>query len=188
MEPTQLKGLESYLKTENEHWNTFAYGVYCKAVEQGLFTDPAQPLQLIEEGINILEEKHENPATGVQVYLKQIAEKALNAPQQLFVYKSIDAYLEKTEFDNDLTTAQELLQSHAKRLRKESVPAQPLVKNIREMLKDLMQKELETLPQTLQGMEPEKRLNIVCKLIPYVLPKVDSIEATKGEPGHSFMS
>ena len=45
-----------------------------------------------------------------------------------------------------------------------------------------MQKELEQLPETLKDLEPVQRLNILCKLIPYVLPKVEAVHSEKGEP------
>lgn len=183
METTQTETLESYFKTPNEHWNTFALAVHCKAVEQGLFADPAQPLQFIERAIYLFEAEHENPAKGVQTFLADVAAMALTVPQQLFIYYRVDEYLTQSEFDQNLTPAQELLKSHVKRLRKENIPEKPLVKNIRETLKELMQKELASLPQTLQELEPEKRLNIVCKLIPYVLPKIETIDAESGEPG-----
>lgn len=183
METTPLKTLECYFKTPNEHWNTFAYAVHCKAIEQGLFTDPAQPLQFVETAVNLFEKEHENPAKAVQLFLTDVVETALTVPQQLFIYNRIDEYLKGSEFDQDLTLAQELLKSHAKRIRKETIPEKPLVKNIRETLKEMVQKELEALPQTLKDLEPEKRLNIVCKLIPYVLPKVEAINSTSGEPG-----
>jgi hypothetical protein len=44
-----------------------------------------------------------------------------------------------------------------------------------------MQKELEQLPETLKELDPEQRLNILCKLMPYVLPKIESIKHTLGE-------
>mgnify|MGYP003392190820 FL=1 len=46
----------------------------------------------------------------------------------------------------------------------------------------MMQKEIESLPDTLKELEPVQRLNILCKLIPYVLPKVESVTHTQGEP------
>jgi hypothetical protein len=52
------------------------------------------------------------------------------------------------------------------------------------MLKTEIQKELEQLPETLKVLEPEKRLNIICKLIPFVLPKVESVHSEKDEPDH----
>lgn len=60
-------------------------------------------------------------------------------------------------------------------------PLKPLVKNLRESLKTLVQQELELLPETLKELDTEKRLNILCKLIPYVLPKVESVHSDKGE-------
>jgi len=58
----------------------------------------------------------------------------------------------------------------------------PLTGNIRDTLKDLMQKELEQLPKTLKELDPVQRLNILCKLMPYVLPKTESVKHTLGEP------
>ncbi|MEJ7739609.1 MAG: hypothetical protein WKF97_19465 [Chitinophagaceae bacterium] len=182
METTPLEELESYFKTENEHWNSFAYGLHCKAVEKGLFTDSKQPLQLVERAINNFEEYFESPAKAVELFSTQLAEKGLTIHQQLFIYKWIHNYLKVSEFeDKDLTPAKELLESYSKRLMKKNLPVEPLVKNIRETLKELIQKELEVLPETLKDLEPERRLNIVCKLIPYVLPKVETVHSTTGE-------
>jgi hypothetical protein len=58
----------------------------------------------------------------------------------------------------------------------------PLTGNIRDTLKDLMRKELEQLPETLKELDPVQRLNILCKLMPYVLPKTESVKHTLGEP------
>ncbi len=59
---------------------------------------------------------------------------------------------------------------------------QILTMGLRETLKDLMQKELEQLPETLKELDPVQRLNILCKLMPYVLPKTESVKHTLGEP------
>lgn len=53
---------------------------------------------------------------------------------------------------------------------------------LRETLKSIMQTEIEKLPKTLQELEPKERLSIVCKLMPYVFPKVDAISSREGEP------
>jgi hypothetical protein len=60
--------------------------------------------------------------------------------------------------------------------------AHKVTKNIRETLKEMMQKELEKLPDTLKELEPIQRLNILCKLIPFVLPKVESVNHELDEP------
>jgi hypothetical protein len=57
-----------------------------------------------------------------------------------------------------------------------------LTSGLREKMKAIIQAELETLAETLETLEPEKRLNIVCKLLPFVCPKVDSISHQDGEP------
>jgi len=58
-----------------------------------------------------------------------------------------------------------------------------LTTDLRKVLKDAIQKEFEQLPKTLEALEPKERLNILCKLMPFVFPKVDTIDFDQGEPG-----
>ncbi len=57
-----------------------------------------------------------------------------------------------------------------------------LVNDLRRTLKTMMQKEIERLPEYLESLEPQERINIVIKLIPFVFPKVQPVDAQKGEP------
>lgn len=61
---------------------------------------------------------------------------------------------------------------------------QVLTINLRESLKTIMQKEIEKLPETLEALEPKERLNVLCKLMPYVFPKVEAVHQTEGEPAN----
>ena len=85
----------------------------------------------------------------------------------------------------DTTEIKEILKSQTERLKNNKPKVEynkPLTGNIRDTLKEMMQKEIESLPDTLKELEPVQRLNILCKLIPYVLPKVESVTHTQGEP------
>jgi hypothetical protein len=57
-----------------------------------------------------------------------------------------------------------------------------LTMDLRVVLKDIMQKEIEKLPETLMALEPKERMNILCKLMPFVFPKVEAIHSKDGEP------
>lgn len=57
-----------------------------------------------------------------------------------------------------------------------------LTNNLRDNLKSIMQKEIEKLPETLEALDPKERLNIVCRLMPYVFPKVETVHPKNGEP------
>ena len=46
----------------------------------------------------------------------------------------------------------------------------------------LLLRDLEQLPETLKELDPVQRLNLLCKLIPYVLPKVVSVTHKLDEP------
>jgi hypothetical protein len=59
---------------------------------------------------------------------------------------------------------------------------QTLTTELRDTLKTIMQNEIEKLPITLEQIEPKERVNIICKLMPFVFPKLNTISATEGEP------
>ncbi len=57
-----------------------------------------------------------------------------------------------------------------------------LTKDIRESLKKTIFIELESLPQNLKKLSLTERLDYVTKLLPYVLPKVESVHHSENEP------
>ena len=59
---------------------------------------------------------------------------------------------------------------------------QALTSDLRQVLKAIMQKEIERLPETLEALDTKERLNVVCKLMPYIFPKVETVHPTEGEP------
>ncbi len=62
-----------------------------------------------------------------------------------------------------------------------------LTKEMRAILKDIISKELNSISENLEKLESDKRLDVILKLLPYVLPKVESVPMEKGEPfGHNF--
>jgi hypothetical protein len=61
---------------------------------------------------------------------------------------------------------------------------QVLIMDLRETLKNIMQKEVEKLPETLEALDPKERANVVCKLMPYVFPRVEAVNLEEGE--HSW--
>lgn len=59
---------------------------------------------------------------------------------------------------------------------------QVLIMGLRETLKNIMQNEIEKLTETLEKLEPKERINVLCKLMPYVFPKVETVHPKEGEP------
>ena len=53
-----------------------------------------------------------------------------------------------------------------------------LTKEIRKILNDIVHKELEKVEENLNTLEPKHRLEVLIKLMPYALPKVESISET----------
>jgi hypothetical protein len=59
---------------------------------------------------------------------------------------------------------------------------QILTNELRNNLKNVIQKELSQLSIQLEALDPKERLNVLCKLMPYVFPKVDAVHLREGEP------
>jgi hypothetical protein len=49
-------------------------------------------------------------------------------------------------------------------------------------LKGLFEKELDQVPAYMESLEPKERLDYLLKLMPYVLPKVSSVDHDQDEP------
>ena len=57
-----------------------------------------------------------------------------------------------------------------------------LTRQMRSILKGIIAKELKMIPETLEKLDPEKRAEMVIKLLPYVLPKIEPVCMEKSEP------
>lgn len=189
MNKKEVQALESYFKTENEHWNGYALKTIRKALEKQLFSDFNKLMQLYELSINIASASHrEKPFEGLQMIISEYDKNELTIEQKVYLLEGVFEYLDCTEFDGwysneiqDLMKCQIAVYNNE---LKNKLPEynKPLTSNIRETLKEMMQKELEQLPETLKELDPVQRLNILCKLMPYVLPKTESVKHTLGEP------
>ena len=65
--------------------------------------------------------------------------------------------------------------------REKSTPNK-LTRELRAVLKDLIHEELETLQERMDHLDPKERLEVLVKLLPYVLPKVSPTSYTTDEP------
>jgi hypothetical protein len=186
MKAKEIEALESYFKTENEYWNGYTREILCEILQQGNFENPEIPLKLFSNSIDIFTKHHETPLKAVQEFAAETDIQKLTPTQKLFVYEWVYKYVRVSDFGElDLTEIKYLLKSQTERLKNDKPKFdynKPLTGNIRDTLKELMQKEIESLSDTLKELEPVQRLNILCKLIPYVLPKVESVTHTQGEP------
>jgi hypothetical protein len=46
---------------------------------------------------------------------------------------------------------------------------------LRKTLKGIIASELETLPTTLEGLPPKERIELLIKLLPFAMPRIDKI-------------
>jgi hypothetical protein len=57
----------------------------------------------------------------------------------------------------------------------------PATLDMREQLKTILCAELERLPDTLENLEPKERVMLICRLMPFVFPKIETIHHSDGE-------
>jgi len=187
MKDKEIEALESYFKTDNEHWNEYTFEMLCEVLKQGQFEDSETPLELFGKAIEIFIKDYQTPLKAVNSFTAELDKNKLTDGQKLFVSEWVLKYLKYSEFDNEMTEIKDLLKGQIE-LFETGVRSQkpeydkPLVGSIRDTLKELMEQELKQLPDTLKELEPLQRLNVMCKLIPYVSPKVVLVHSNKGEP------
>lgn len=184
MKKSEIRALEGYFRTENEYWNEYAFDMLCETFQKGQFENPETPLKLFSSAIDIITSNSDSPLVVLDSISSEMNQNNLTDSQRLFIYEWMEKYLKWTDFEDiDLSQIKELLNSQTNLLKnKKPEYNKPLVGGIRESLKDLVQAEIEKLPKTLEDLDTIQRLNILCKLIPYVLPKVEAVHSEKGEP------
>ena len=57
-----------------------------------------------------------------------------------------------------------------------------LTKELRTILKNVLYNELDNIEELLDSLETKERLDMLIKLMPFALPKVDKIGHTDNEP------
>jgi chemotaxis regulatin CheY-phosphate phosphatase CheZ len=58
-----------------------------------------------------------------------------------------------------------------------------LTNELRNVLKDILLDELGTIKSKLDTLDTKDRLDVIIKLMPYAMPKIDSVEYHIGEGG-----
>ncbi len=70
--------------------------------------------------------------------------------------------------------------------KKNETSTQVLTMDLREALKTIMQKEIQKLPEYLESLNNTEKLNFIFKMMPFILPKTESVKHNAGEPSESF--
>lgn len=58
-----------------------------------------------------------------------------------------------------------------------------LTKELRTLLKNILANEIEKIPEVLEQLEPKDKMDMIIKLLPYTLPKVEPEKYAISEGG-----
>lgn len=159
------------IQTNNEHWNSYALKFLCKAKESGEFPDVDKAMDLYSDVCRIIEQHHDEPLKGDREAVALLAKAGMNEEQSVALNLAAYTYLKGSEFDVDLSVGIALLKGRTK-----AKEAEPWNKGTREGLQELVRRELAELPETLKALDPKDRIATLCKLLPFVFPKMSNVE------------
>ena len=63
-----------------------------------------------------------------------------------------------------------------------------ITSEIRDNLKSILDSEIKQIPSLLNELDTEKRLNLLVKLLPYVLPRLESVSITNEQENTPLFS
>jgi hypothetical protein len=184
--------IEQYLNFGSEHDNKHALEVWLDAIKTGTFSDSATPLKVFVELRTALLRVSDEPAKVIPVFEQHT--NGMKGSEKLFIARHLLHYFEHTVFadsENDepgtyLTSISKPLDALLTRLGKETgiTNDDPMTGDLRRLLKATIKQEMERLPEYLQSLETKDRVNVLCKMMPFVFPKVESVHISEGEPFH----
>ena len=121
MKVKEIETLESYFKTENEHWNEYSFETIRKAIETQIFSDLITLMKLYESGISIASETHrEKPFEGLQLIITEYDKGKLSTEQKVFLFERVFKFLDQTDFDGWFSNEiQDLIKSQIEVYKKE---------------------------------------------------------------------
>lgn len=183
----QLK-LDLEMQTENTHYNNHVVKCVTECIKGQMFETPNEMWRYYNDGVNILI-GNESPFDAVCKLMESI--KSLTPEQSVFVVERIAEYIKpsETEFDTwDFgmqNNTYKILSCYIENLQKMCELRTPTT-SIRNTITKLVQSEIENLPNMLKNLDVKERANIVCKLLPYVVTKSDTIGKDKTEKDNFF--
>lgn len=166
---------EAAIATKNEHFNGYALAFLCKAKEGGKFPDMDTAMGLYCEVLDTIQAHHDQPLKGDRAADALMDKAGMNEEQRRDIYQAVQAYLVASDFDVDLSVGIALLKS---RTRGKQTPSWTV--GARVQLQELVRREMENLPSSLDSLEPKDRIAILCKLLPYALPRLNNVEGKEG--------
>jgi len=98
----------------------------------------------------------------------------------LFLSDSFRLFFEKNKFYQGVKTMPKKGQTNNPAGRPPGKPNK-VTSELRKLLKTAISSELENLPALLAELSPKERLDVTCKLVGYVLPKIQQVYLDEGE-------
>ncbi len=170
MSKRKTSAADAAINTNNEHWNGFALRFLCTARDGGAFPDLDLVMDLYTEVLDTIQAHHAEPLKGDRMAEALMDKAGMSREQRRIIYEAAHAYLKGSEFDVDLSAGIALLAGRTK------AKDAPWVAGARDGVQELVRRELERLPETMEALDPKDRVAALCKLLPYAMPRANNVE------------
>lgn len=191
MNSEKFEIVKSYYQTDDQTWNVYALETIKIALSEQLFEDMENLMKLYKGTLSIATETHKNcPLEAIQAISSEYEARSLQLDQKAFLLERVCVYLKNAKIDgwnskDFVRLALSQKKAYLKELKQNATHFHyiPTV-SIKDMLEYVVRNELRRLPTLVNYLETEQRLNLLCKLLPYVISKNESITHTieKTEP------
>lgn len=187
------KSIKHYYQTDNDWHNKKVIDLIADIKENGNFESLFEPLEFHNMGVNNFPQYAIEPLSYIEQLEIHAAKFKFDEKQVYFLLSAISNYIQFTDWEEDGVEDEsqsqfiKIFEADIKRKEKDLaklIPTKPEINNLRDSLKEVIYKQLEELPQHLEGMTPKERYNVICKLMPFVLPRAN--EDKKTTTGFSF--
>lgn len=191
MKQKNAQNVQEFLNDLSEYDREQVQKMWIEALQTDCFNDPLTPLAIFRDMRPDLLNVRNEPGLIAAAFEKHT--EGLNTAQKQFVAQKTLAYFKTTVFDDDPEAGLEYviiqtLNALNKRLKrtKSSESDHGKTATIRQTLYNILQGEMERIPEYLAQLETKDRLNILCKIMPYVLPRIESITLEAPDDDSSF--
>lgn len=182
MKTQDIDILEGYINTPNKPINDYNFMIICKLIGLDLFKNPSIPIKLINDSINSLINFHDQPINAIQIVTSSVNEKNLSLEQKHFIYNHLFLFFKNHRFpEKDLSRTTSLLRDLKDKNQKELSLNTRTSQDIRACIKEIIFKELQNIQNILDSLEPKDRLILLYKLLPLIMPKIESIHHLDAE-------
>jgi len=177
-----MSEIEKYYQTKNEWHNDHIVDLIADAIKEGFTREELEPTILVyNETLNLFEANPHSPLKVIENLNKTFEKLGFGHEKQYFCLYQAYEFLRRSNYDEDKIDPEiqgqfeTVFKAYIDQLHDKPKVQTSSSKPIAQTLKLIATQELEKLPELLEGLTPKDRISFLMKILPYSVPKIDSV-------------